>query len=132
MYAFDKPTYVPIQQQNLFSITGSCRVRDKATKQYVPCEFPFKFKGKIHHGCIDYIDIKNGQKVPGNPWCSTKVRGSDRIHVNGGSHYGDCNSSCPGVDEGSKTTTTKRPTFPPTKRSTLPPIIHIGISTSKS
>merc|ERR1712217_884391 len=74
---------------------GSCRVKDLATKQFLQCEFPFKFKGQTYNGCIDFIDIKNGQKVPGKPWCSTKVRGADREHVSGGSHYGDCNSFCP-------------------------------------
>ena len=61
----------------------------------VQCEFPFKFKGKSYNGCIDFVDIKDGKKVPGDPWCSTKVKGSDREHVSGGGHYGDCNSSCP-------------------------------------
>ena len=39
--------------------------------------------------------ILDGKKVPGDPWCSTKVKGSDRQHVSGGGYYGDCNSSCP-------------------------------------
>jgi len=74
---------------------ASCKVKDKATKRRVNCEFPFKYKGQLHNGCIDFIDIKNGVKVPGKRWCSTKVTGSDREHVSGGDHYGDCNSSCP-------------------------------------
>ena len=69
------------------------------------CEFPFKYKGETHYGCIDYIDVKNGQKVPLNkgdkPWCSTKVSGSDREHVSGGGYYGECDSSC--LDAGKDT-----------------------------
>ena len=83
-------------------------MKNKATGSVVPCEFPFKFEGKTHYGCIDYIKIENGQKVPGEPWCSTKVKGSDKKHVNGGGHYGECDSSCPGVDKGPETTT-RRP-----------------------
>ena len=64
----------------------------------VPCEFPFKFKGKTYNGCINFVDIKNGQQLPGDPWCSTKVSGSDREHVTGGRHYGECHNwhNCPG------------------------------------
>merc|ERR1719219_1960701 len=72
----------------------SCKVREKATNKLTQCEFPFKFKGETHNGCIDYVDIRRGKKVPGEPWCSTKVRGSDREHVTGGGHYGECTSSC--------------------------------------
>ena len=74
-------------------------MKDKATKRFQKCQFPFKFKDKTHNGCIDFIDIRNGKKVPGDPWCSTKVRGVDREHVTGGSHYGDCNDSCQSADE---------------------------------
>jgi len=84
--------------------SGSCRVRDQATKRLKQCEFPFKFKGETYYGCIDHIDVVDGKKIPsesGVPWCSTKVRGSDREHVPGGDHYGDCNASCPGADEAS-------------------------------
>ena len=87
-----------------FSVTESCRVVNKGTNQFMQCEFPFKFKGKTYNGCIDYIDIKNGQKVPGDPWCSTKVSGSDRRHVSGGGHYGKCHSSCPSAQDGKKGT----------------------------
>ena len=83
--------------QNLISLTESCKVKDRATEKLVQCEFPFKFKGETYDGCIDFIDIKNGTKIPGDPWCSTKVNGSDREHVSGGSHYGNCGSSCPRV-----------------------------------
>ena len=84
---------------SFFSLAESCRVRNKATKKFVQCEFPFKYKGQTHNGCIDFIDIKDGIKVPGDPWCSTKVQGADREHVTGGKHYGDCNDSCPRPDE---------------------------------
>jgi len=82
----------------------SCKAREKATNKLTQCEFPFKYKGTLHNGCIDYIDIREGKKIPGEPWCSTKVRGSDREHVTGGGHYGDCTSPCPGVDNGSSET----------------------------
>merc|ERR1712004_231066 len=78
----------------------SCRVKDRATKKNVQCEFPFKFEGETHYGCIDYIQVKNGRKIPGKPWCSTKVRGSQREHVKGGSHFGNCDDSCPNAEEG--------------------------------
>ena len=87
-------------------------MRDKATKKMVQCEFPFKFKGEKYNGCIDFNDIQNGNKVPSSPWCSTKVQGSDREHVTGGGHYGDCNSFCPSAGDKVEppTTTTSRPT----------------------
>jgi len=78
----------------------SCRVTDQATKRSVDCEFPFKFHGETYYGCIDFSSIKRGRKVPAEPWCSTKVRGSDRRHVRGGSHFGNCNSGCPDAEEG--------------------------------
>jgi len=83
----------------------SCRVRDKGTNKLMQCEFPFKYKGETLYGCIDWIDIKDGKKVSvntlknGKPWCSTKVSGPDREHVSGGGHFGDCDSSCPKVEE---------------------------------
>ena len=77
-------------------------MKDKATKRFQKCQFPFKFKGKTHNGCIDFIDIRNGKKVPGEPWCSTKVRGSDRKHVEGGGHYGNCGRKCPMPDRTGK------------------------------
>ena len=40
----------------------SCKVRDKATNRRVKCQFPFKFKGRTHNGCIDYTPKK---KDPG-------------------------------------------------------------------
>jgi len=86
----------PLRSPNGLQIQ-SCKVKDRATEKLVQCEFPFKFKGVTYDGCIDFIDIKNGTKIPGDPWCSTKVNGSDREHVSGGSHYGDCGSSCPRV-----------------------------------
>ena len=66
------------------------------------CEFPFRFLGKTYHGCIDFIEIRNGRKILGKPWCSTKVSGSKRKHVSGGGHYGDCNSSCEMAEEAEK------------------------------
>ena len=36
-------------------------MKTKATGSVVPCEFPFKFEGETHYGCIDYIKIENGQ-----------------------------------------------------------------------
>jgi len=78
----------------------SCRVKDRRTNRNVPCEFPFKFEGETHYGCIDYIQVKNGRKIPGKPWCSTKVSGSQREHVDGGRHFGDCDDSCPSAEEG--------------------------------
>lgn len=80
----------------LISFTESCKVREDATKKIKQCQFPFKFKGKTHHGCIDYVDVQNGQKIPGDPWCSTNVTGLNREHVTGGGYFGDCPSSCPG------------------------------------
>ena len=108
----------------LFPLKESCRVRDRATRKFVQCEFPFKYKGKTHNGCIDYIDIKNGTKVPGELWCSTKVSGSDRQHVTGGGHYGECDSSCPG---GSRPTTR-----PPTTPSTTAITTSTAQTTTKS
>merc|ERR1712217_21141 len=104
--------------QKLYVKKESCKVRDQATKRLVECEFPFKFKGETHNGCIDYIDVKNGQKIPGKPWCSTKVRGSNRVHVSGGGHYGDCNSSCPGGSSTNEPTNTVE-TTPFTTESTI-------------
>ena len=46
----------------------TCKVKKRGTNQLAKCEFPFKFKDKTHHGCIDYIDIKNSQKIPCEPW----------------------------------------------------------------
>ena len=92
-------------------------MKNKATSSFVPCEFPFKFEGETHYGCIDFIEINNGRKVPGDPWCSTKVIGSDRTHVGGGGHYGECHSRCPGANngkrpgKGTRRTTTRRPTI---------------------
>ena len=86
--------------QNLVSITESCRVNEIATNRNVQCEFPFKFEGETHYGCINYIEVKNGRKVPGKPWCSTKVSGSQREHVKGGRHFGNCDDSCPSAEEG--------------------------------
>merc|ERR1712083_1277969 len=83
----------------------SCRVREKGTNKLMQCEFPFKYKGETLYGCIDWIDIKDGKKVSvnalknGKPWGSTKVSGPDREHVSGGGHFGDCDSSCPKVEE---------------------------------
>merc|ERR1711997_832623 len=81
----------------------SCKVNEKATNKVIQCEFPFKFKGETHNKCVDYVDVKNGEKVkvvrnnvPVKPWCSTKVSGADREHVSGGNHFGDCDSTCPG------------------------------------
>jgi len=81
-------------------LSQSCTVRDRATQRNVQCEFPFKFEGETHYGCIDYIIAKNGRKVPGRPWCSTKVSGSQREHVKGGRHFGNCDDSCPDAEEG--------------------------------
>merc|ERR1711988_1486391 len=78
----------------------SCTVKDRRTNRNVPCEFPFKFEGETHYGCINYIEVKNGRKVPGKPWCSTKVSGSQREHVKGGRHFGNCDDSCPDAKEG--------------------------------
>ena len=86
--------------QNFVSLTESCRVKDRRTNRNVPCEFPFKFEGETHYGCIDYIQVKNGRKIPGKPWCSTKVSGSQREHVQGGRHFGNCDDSCPSAEEG--------------------------------
>ena len=108
---------------NMVSITESCWVREEATKKSKQCQFPFRFKGRTHNGCIDYIDVQNGQNLPGNPWCSTRVRGSNRQHVDGGGYYGDCKPSCPGGDKGTKTTTTRRPTRSTT---TIRPILPKG------
>ena len=83
-----------------FSLPESCTVRDRATRRNVQCEFPFKFEGETHYGCIDYIEVKNGRKVPGRPWCSTKVSGSQREHVKGGRNFGNCDDSCPDAEEG--------------------------------
>ena len=66
------------QLSGSISSTESCRVKDIATNKLTRCKFPFKFKGETHNGCIDYIDVKDGKKVPGDPWCSTKVKGSER------------------------------------------------------
>ena len=79
-----------------------CIVKDEGTSQKKECEFPFRFLGKTYHGCIDFIEIRNGRKIPGKPWCSTKVSGSNRKHVSGGGHYGDCNSSCEMAEEAEK------------------------------
>ena len=38
--------------------------------------------------------------MPGRPWCSTKVSGSQREHVKGGRHFGNCDDSCPDAEEG--------------------------------
>jgi len=83
----------PVQSQ-------SCRVTDQATNRLVDCEFPFKFHGETYYGCIDFSNIKRGRKVPADPWCSTKVEGSDRRHVRGGSHFGNCDPGCPDAEEG--------------------------------
>ena len=90
------------QDSSIFSLPESCTVRDRATRRNVQCEFPFRFEGETHYGCIDYIEVKNGRKVPaGKPWCSTKVSGSQREHVKGGQHFGNCdNSYCPDAEEG--------------------------------
>ena len=77
-------------------------MKEEAAYQLKQCEFPFKFLGETYHGCIDFLDIKNGRKVPGKPWCSTKVSGSDRQHVSGGGHYGDCDSACESAEEANK------------------------------
>ena len=45
--------------------------------------------------------------------------------MSGGSHYGECNSFCPGVDVGFKQTTTSRPTL----QTTSQPIIPTGEDT---
>ena len=65
------------------------------------CEFPFKYQNETYYGCIDFI-YHNGQKDPVKPWCSTKVRGSDRKHMFGGQHYGDCDSSCESAEEANR------------------------------
>ena len=40
--------------------------------------------------------MENSSLIEGdNPWCSTKVRGQDRVHVDGGGFYGECSPSCP-------------------------------------
>ena len=77
-------------------------MRDEGTSQKKECEFPFRFLGKTYYGCIDFIEIRNGRKIPGKPWCSTKVSGLNRKHVSGKGHYGDCNSSCESAEEAEK------------------------------
>ena len=86
--------------------TGPCFVKEEATGKTLPCQFPFKFKGTTEYGCTLTLDIDtNGEIIPvstGIPWCSTKVSGSERQHVSGGGHWGDCSSSCAIADEKSK------------------------------
>jgi len=81
-------------------LSQSCSVKDIRTQRQVQCEFPFKFEGETHYGCIDYTGFKNGRKIPARPWCSTKVQGSQRQHVTGGRHFGNCPKSCPSAEEG--------------------------------
>ena len=85
--------------------TESCRVRESSSKTTKECEFPFKFEGETHNSCIDFLEIKDGQKIPtqdGSHWCSTKVNGSDREHVRGGGFFGDCPTSCLPLQEQGK------------------------------
>ena len=88
----------------------SCKVREKSSNKLTQCEFPFKFKGRTHNSCIDYVDIlPGGKEVKDEPWCSTKVSGSDRKYVSGGGHYGDCDSSCEPQDPRSPTQPLRTP-----------------------
>ena len=52
------------------------------------CQFPFQYDGEIFMECI------NGKRRNGESfsWCSTKVEGEDRTHVNG--HWGICSRDC--------------------------------------
>lgn len=51
------------------------------------CQFPFQYNGKLFNECIDG-DI-DGKWFS---WCSTKVRGENRAHVNGNWAY--CSQEC--------------------------------------
>ena len=51
------------------------------------CQFPFQYNGKIFNECID--GENNGKWFS---WCSTKVLGEDRVHVNGNWAY--CSQEC--------------------------------------
>ena len=71
---------------------------EKNSGSLKPCKFPFVFKDEIFFSCTTIIGKNDdGSFIQGDPWCSTKVNGSDREHVSGGSHYGNCPSSCPTI-----------------------------------
>ena len=80
-------------------------MKDYATQKIQDCEFPFRYKGELFYGCIDFLSLRKGEKVPlkegDKPWCSTKVNETDREHVNGGGYWGECDMSiCPNATEG--------------------------------
>ena len=58
-----------------------------AISSHLPCVFPFTYLGTQHDACT----------VAGHPeglaWCSTRTEGGR--HVEGGGHWGLCDSSCP-------------------------------------
>jgi hypothetical protein len=62
-----------------------------------PCQFPFVLLNQTFNECTDIlgVDPKTGKITTVNElWCSTNVDPQTKKHIEGGSYYGDCPSSC--------------------------------------
>ena len=65
----------------VIALDSSCLVKEKASGEMKPCQFPVRFskkeKGfeKIYYACTDFLDPN--QKF----WCSTQVNVDTRDHI---------------------------------------------------
>ena len=69
-------------------------VRSKTRK---PCQFPFILLNQTFYECTNILSVnqETGKiNTVDKPWCSTNVDPQTKNHIEGGSYYGDCPSSC--------------------------------------
>ena len=88
--------YFKITKQTLFKKyaemlgTHTCKTIDGPTgwNDTWTCQFPFSYSGNVVTECID------GEKIDGElySWCSTKVEGENRTHVE--LNWGICSTDC--------------------------------------
>ena len=64
--------------------SNHCFVKEIATSMTIPCKFPFKYNGTIHHYCT-----KHGS-FDGTSWCSTNTDKFSNEHIIGGGFWGLC------------------------------------------
>ena len=99
IFYFNLLDLVPEEDALRNGIFTDCYVKDRKTKDYTSCKFPFSLSYKDNFGDLvnqTFFECTTNHDPKNKPWCSTKVDARG-FHQKG--HWGHCNVGSSGCQD---------------------------------